>query len=73
MKPAQCNLGHRYAERIEGNKGEGYFLLKINLSIESKKTVLLYRVSIKRKKENTSSSSIILSKDSKPLFNKNWP
>lgn len=33
MKPAQCNLGHKYTERIEGNKGEGYFLFKINISI----------------------------------------
>lgn len=40
MKPAQCNLGHKYAERIGGTEGEGVFSsLAVNLSTESKKTV----------------------------------
>lgn len=49
MKPAQCDLEHKYTERIEGTEGGGVIsFLAVKCSIKTDSAVL-YRVNIKRK------------------------
>lgn len=49
MKAVQCNLEHKYAERIEGTEGGGVISsLAVKYSLK-KKSVVLYSVNIKRK------------------------